>query len=137
MQFSTTPSQVVKPKFYGSMNIQKQLLWCMVWQIPFTKSRPLHREVRTILTIQYKSKFNTKIGRCSIEQLIWKFHYTKMTAVEPFTISEDPYRGTPPRVFLYRPSFFRICITWRIVRWNMLKIGSYITLFENIALMII
>ena len=41
MQFSITSLQVVKPNMWGLTNIQKQLLWYMVWQIPFTKSRPL------------------------------------------------------------------------------------------------
>ena len=63
-----------------------------------------------MLTRQYKSEFNTKIGRCSVEQLVWKFHHTKMAAVELFTKFEDPYRGPSAGVFFYRASFFCISI---------------------------
>ena len=51
-----------------------------------------------MLKMQYKSKFNTKIGRCSIEQLVWKFHHTKMIPIEE-PQQECFYIG--PRSFVY------------------------------------
>ena len=63
MQFSITSLQVVMPSLQGLMNIQKHLFCCMVQQIPYTKIRPLQRGVRTVQTIPYKLKFNTKIRR--------------------------------------------------------------------------
>ena len=58
-----TSLQVVKPNLWGLINIQKQLLWCMIQQIPFPKSRPLQQGVQTVQMVPYELKFNTKIGR--------------------------------------------------------------------------
>ena len=42
---------------------KKQLLWCMIWQILFTKRKPLQREDRSVQTMPYKLKLNTKTER--------------------------------------------------------------------------
>ena len=63
MQFSITSLQAVKPDLLSLMNIQKQWLWCIFLQIPFTKIRSLQQGVRIVQKILNKLKFNTKIGR--------------------------------------------------------------------------
>ena len=42
---------------------KKQLLSCMIEQIPFTKRRPLQRQDRSVQMMPYKLKLNTKIRR--------------------------------------------------------------------------
>ena len=61
MQFSITSLLAVKPDLFGLMNIQKQWLWCIVQQIPFTESRSLQQGVRIVQKILNKLKFNTKM----------------------------------------------------------------------------
>ena len=63
MQFSIISLQVVVPNLQVFMIIQKQLYWCMVQQVPFTKSRSLQQRIETVQTIPYKLKFNSKIAR--------------------------------------------------------------------------
>ena len=43
-------------------------------------------------------------------QSVMKFHPIKKSVVKLFNKFEDPYRGTPPKEFFYRVSFFCVCI---------------------------